>query len=71
MPYNGYMGRIKDLDAIGVRDLFSYNAGVSDERDRLRKALEAEQKRTGLGFIQYKVLAEILESSAVNKSTNA
>jgi hypothetical protein len=65
------MGKLKDLDAQGVTDLTSYLIGIMNERERILAILEAEQKRSGLGFIQYKVLAELVESSAVNMSTHA
>ena len=65
------MGKLKDLDAQGVTDLTSYLIGIMNERERLFAILEAEQKRTGLGFIQYKVLRELVESSAVNIEYNA
>ena len=34
--------------------------GTEAERIRILDALEAEQKRTGLGFVQYKTLLELL-----------
>jgi hypothetical protein len=71
MPYTGDMGKLKDLDAQGVTDLTSYLIGIMNERERLFAILEAEQKRTGLGFVQYKVLRELVESSAVNIEFNA
>lgn len=63
MPYTRYMGKLKDLDAQGVTDLTSYLIGIMNERDHWLSVLEAEQKRTGLGFIQYKVLKELIEGS--------
>lgn len=71
MTYNGYMGKLKDLDAQGVTDLTSYLIGIVNERERFLRLLEAEEKRSGLGFIQYKVLRNLVENSAENKSTNA
>jgi hypothetical protein len=66
MPYTGYMGKLKDLDAQGVTDLTSYLIGIINERERMLAVLDAEQKRSNIGFIQYKVLRELIESSAVN-----
>ena len=63
MPYNGDMGKLKDLDAQGVTDLTSYLIGILNERDHWFAVLEAEQKRTGLGFIQYKVLKVLIEKT--------
>jgi len=71
VPYTRYMGKLKDLDAQGVTDLTSYLIGIMNERERLFAILEAEQKRSNLGFIQYKVLRELVESSAVNIEFNA
>jgi hypothetical protein len=34
-----------------------------NERDRFLAILEAEEKRSKLGFVQYKVLRELIESS--------
>jgi len=71
MLYNGYMGKLKELDAQGVTDLTSYLIGIMNERERIFAILEAEQKRSGLGFVQYKVLRELVESSAVNTESHA
>lgn len=71
MPYTRYMGKLKDLDAQGVTDLTSYLIGIMNERERLFAILDAQQTKTGLGFIQYKVLRELVESSAVNIEFNA
>ena len=68
MPYNGYMGKLKDLDAQGVTDLTSYVTGILNERERILLALQKEQKRTGLGFIQYKTLSDLIENSAEKSS---
>ena len=38
-----------------------YNQGVSDERERIIKLLEAEQLRSGIGFIQYKVAIPLIK----------
>ena len=57
------MGKLKDLDAQGVTDLTSYLIGIMNERDRFLAILEAEEKRSKLGFVQYKVLRELIESS--------
>jgi hypothetical protein len=65
------MGKLKELDAQGVTDLHSYLIGIINERDRFLALLEAEEKRSGLGFVQYKVLRELVESSAENMSTHA
>lgn len=71
MPYNIHMGKLKELDAQGVTDLTSYLIGIMNERERIFAILEAEQKRSGLGFVQYKVLRELVESSAVNTESHA
>lgn len=51
------MGRIKDLDA-EMRELPDYEKGIQAERQRILEILEAEKKRTGLGFIQYGTILE-------------
>jgi hypothetical protein len=71
MPYNGVrnitegvpVGRIADLDGQGVTDLTSYLIGIMNERDRFLAILDAEQKRSNLGFVQYDVLRKLIESS--------
>jgi hypothetical protein len=65
------MGRLADLDGQGVTDLTSYLIGIMNERERIFRLMEQEQKRSTLGFIQYKVLRELVESSAVNIEYNA
>jgi hypothetical protein len=42
------MGRIKDLDAVGVTDLYSYNVGYQDAEDRIIKLLESRKQHTAL-----------------------
>ena len=71
MTYTIYMGRLADLDGQGVTDLTSYLIGIMNERERIFRLMEQEQKRSTLGFIQYKVLRELVESSAVNIEFNA
>jgi len=63
MPYTRYMGKLKDLDAQGVTDLTSYLIGIINERERILRLMEQEQKRSNLGFVQYKVLRDLIESS--------
>lgn len=63
MPYTGYMGKLKDLDAQGVTDLTSYLIGIINERERVLNLMESEQKRSNLGFVQYQVLRKLIESS--------
>jgi len=65
------MGKLKNLDAQGVTDLTSYLIGIINERERLLAILDVEQKKSNLGFIQYKVLRELIENSAVNIEYNA
>lgn len=62
------MGRLADLDGQGVTDLTSYIIGITNERERILLALAAEQKRTGLGFIQYNTLKQMVESSEEKSS---
>jgi hypothetical protein len=57
------MGKLKDLDAQGVTDLTSYLIGIINERERILRLMEQEQKRSNLGFVQYKVLRDLIESS--------
>jgi hypothetical protein len=71
MPYTKNMGKLKNLDAQGVTDLTSYLIGIINERERLLAILDVEQKKSNLGFIQYKVLRELIENSAVNIEYNA
>jgi hypothetical protein len=68
------MGRLKDVDvemhelpdsekeiqeAKNMRAyVLGFEIGQEAERDRIIKILEAEKKRTGLGFIQYGVLLQ-------------
>jgi hypothetical protein len=62
------MGKLKDLDAQGVTDLTSYLIGITNERERILLALQAEHNRTNLGFIQYKTLNDLIENSAEKSS---
>lgn len=36
--------------------------GMAQQKQIIREILEAEQKRTGLGFIQYKRIIELMEA---------
>lgn len=62
------MGRLADLDGQGVTDLTSYLIGITNERERILLALAAEKKRTGLGFIQYATLNNLIENSEEKSS---
>ena len=57
------MGRLADLDGQGVTDLTSYLIGIINERERILRLMEAEQKRSNLGFVQYEVLRKLIENS--------
>jgi hypothetical protein len=73
------MGRIKDLDAIGVTDLQSYAQGVEDTVERITKLIETVEQQylkasptSPICLYPFRELLQILEkSSAVNKNTNA
>ena len=73
------MGRLKDLDAIGVTDLQSYDLGVKNATERITKLIEVVEQQylkasptSPICLYPFRELLRILEqSSAVNKSTNA
>jgi hypothetical protein len=48
---------------MALTDDVMFVAGVRYEQTRIVKLLEEEQKRTGLGFIQYQRILEILGES--------
>jgi len=51
------MGRLAEIDA-DLHELPDYEKGIRSERERILNILEEEQKRTGLGFIQYNTLLQ-------------
>jgi hypothetical protein len=73
------MGRLKDLDVIGVTDLQSYVQGVEDTVERITKLIETVEQQylkasptSPICLYPFRELLQILEkNSAVNKSTNA
>ena len=46
-----------DVTAMAIAHIY----GMNHQKDLFREMLEAEQKRTGLGFIQYKRILELME----------
>lgn len=62
-----FMGIVEMIDAQLLRRHNNtatefFEIGQQAERERIMKILEEEQKRTGLGFIQYKVLIEKIQN---------
>jgi hypothetical protein len=55
---------LEKMFALTDKLLAPYYNGIEEgekrERERIREALAAEQKRSGLGFIQYKVLLALI-----------
>lgn len=48
---------------MALTDDVMFVAGLRYEQTRIVKLLEEEQKRTGLGFIQYQRILELLEQN--------